>query len=65
MKVGDLVIIKEYGSTHAPNGTIGVIIEELSLSTPGTMHSAYRVQCSNGYVTRHADFCLEVINESR
>ena len=66
MKVGDLVVIKKYGSRHAPDGTMGLIVEELPLSGPSShFHQAFRVQCQTGYVARMTDFCLEVISESR
>ena len=66
MKVGDLVKIIRYGSRHAPDGTMGIIIKELPLSGPSSdFHQAYGVRCQNGYLARHADFCLEVISESR
>ena len=66
MKVGDLVMVKKYGSRHIPDGTVGLIIEELPLSGPSShFHEAYRIQCQNGIEGRFTDFCLEVINESR
>jgi hypothetical protein len=66
VKVGDLVIITSYGSRHAPNGTMGVIVKELPLTGPSSdFHQAYHVQCQNGHIAHHADFCLEVISESR
>ena len=66
MKVGDLVVIKKYGSRHAPDGTIGLIIEELPLSGPSShFHQAFSIQFQNGYVGRMTNFCLEVISESR
>jgi len=66
MKVGDLVKIIRYGSRHAPNGSMGIIIEKLSLPHPkARYHQAYHVRCNNGYIARHADFCLEVVSEGR
>ena len=66
MKVGDLVMIKKYGSRHAPDGTIGLIVEELPLSGPSShFHQCFSVQFQSGYVGRMTDFCLEVISESR
>jgi len=66
MRIGDLVMIKKYGSRHAPDGTVGLIIEELPLSGPSShFHQAFRIQFQNGYVGRMTDFCLEVISESR
>jgi hypothetical protein len=67
MKVGDLVTITSYGSRHAPNGTMGIIIEKLPFDPRESAwkHQAYHVHCQNGYLARHADFCLEVVSESR
>ena len=66
MKVGDLVKIARYGSRFAPNGTMGIIIEKLPIPEPKTRyHQAYRIQCNNGQIARHANFCLEVVSESR
>jgi len=66
MKVGDLVKIVRYGSRHAPNGTMGIIIEKLPFDPceSAWKHQAYRVRCQNGYLARHANFCLEVLSES-
>ena len=65
MKVGDLVVVKKYGGRHAPDGTVGLIIEERSLSGPNSyMHQCFSVQFHDGYVGRMTDFCLEVINEA-
>ena len=66
MKVGDLVKIIRYGSRFAPDGTIGIIIEKLPIPEPkARYHQAYRIQCNNGQIARHANFCLEVVSESR
>ncbi len=66
MKIGDLVTIKKYGSRHAPDGTLGLIIEELPLSGPSShFHQCYSIQFENGYFGRMTNFCLEVINEGR
>lgn len=64
VKVGDLVKIARYGSQLAPDGSVGLIVEEIQLD-PRSLHKAYRVQCIEGYVARHADFCLEVVSEGR
>lgn len=65
MQVGDLVKIIKYGSRHAPDGTVGLIIEKLPFDPceSSWKHQAYRVQCTNGYRARHAEFCLEVISD--
>ena len=66
MKVGDLIKIVEYGSRHAPNGTLGIITKKLPKPCPHERyHQCYEVRFDNGYTGRHADFCLEVISESR
>ena len=66
VKVGDLVKIIRYGSRFAPDGTMGIIIEKLPIPEPkARYHQAYSVQCNNGHVVRHANFCLEVVSESR
>jgi hypothetical protein len=65
VKVGDLVKIIRYGSRHAPNGTVGLIIEEIKNDDPYNMHTAYHIHCVNGHIARQANFCLEVISESR
>ena len=66
MQIGDLVMIKKYGSRHAPDGTIGLIIDELPLSGPSShFHRAFRIQWQTGYIAKMTDFCLEVISESR
>jgi len=65
MKVGDLVKIIRYGSRHAPDGSLGIIVEKLPLDPRESSwkHQAYCVRFNNGYVGRSADFCLEVISE--
>ncbi len=66
MKVGDLVKIVRYGSKHAPDGSIGVVIEKLPFVEQDTRaHPTYKVLFNNGYIGRHAGFCFEVINENR
>jgi len=65
MKVGDLVKIIRYGSRHAPNGSVGLIIEEIENDDPFKRHTAYHIHCNNGYIARQADFCLEIISASR
>jgi len=66
MKVGDLVMVKKYGSRHTPEGTLGVIIEELPLASPSVrFHKAFKVEFQDGYMSRFASFCLEVVSESR
>jgi hypothetical protein len=66
MRVGDLVKIIRYGSRHAPDGTVGLIIEELPFDTRESSwkHRAYRVHCVNGHIARQAEFCLEVLSEA-
>ncbi len=65
MKVGNLIKIVNYGSRHAPNGTMGIIIKKLPKPhPPERYHQAYEIRFNNGYIGRHADFCLEVISES-
>ena len=64
MKVGDLIKIVNYGSRHAPNGTMGIITKKLPKPHPPEHHhQAYEIHFNNGYVGRHADFCLEVLSE--
>jgi len=66
MNVGDLIKIVEYGSRHAPNGTLGIITKKLPKpSTHKIHHQCYEVRFDNGYIGRHADFCLEVLSENR
>jgi hypothetical protein len=65
MKVGDLVKIIRYGSRHAPNGTMGIIIERLESENPYRDLTSFRVHCHNGHIARQAHFCLEVISEGR
>ena len=66
MKVGDLVVVKKYGSRHAPDGTMGLIIEKLPLSGPSShFHQCFSIQFQDGYIGRMTDFCLGVISESR
>ena len=63
MKVGDLVVVKKYGGRHAPDGTLGLIIEQLPLAGPSShFHQAFRVQCQNGFEARLTNFCLEVVD---
>ena len=64
MKVGDLVRIKEYGRRFAPNGTVGIITKKLPKWNPHRIyHQCYEVRFNNGYIGRHAHFCLEVVSE--
>lgn len=66
MKVGDLVKIVRYGSRHAPDGSIGIVIEKLPFVGQGPRaHPTYRVLFNNGYIGKHAGFCFEVISEIR
>ena len=66
MKVGDLIKIVEYGSRHASNGTLGIITKKLPKPfTHHIYHLCYQVRFDNGYIGRHANFCLEVVSESR
>ncbi len=65
MKVGDLIKIVEYGSRHAPNGTLGIITKKLlKPSTRKIHHQCYEVRFDNGYIGNHADFCLKVLSEA-
>ena len=63
MQVGDLVKITRYGSRYAPNGTVGLIIEEIENDDPYNRYTAYHIHCFDGHIARQAEFCLEVINE--
>lgn len=66
MKVGDLVRIVRYGSRYAPDGTIGVIIKKKENTEPfRRLDAVYYVHCADGHVARHANWCLELINEKR
>ncbi len=66
MKVGDLIKIVEYGSRHAPNGTLGIITKKLPKPYPHERyHQCYEIRFDNGFIGRHANFCLEVLSESR
>ena len=65
MKVGDLVKIIRYGSRHAPDGTMGIIIKKLESDNPFRDFTTFHIHCYNGHIARHAHFCLEVISESR
>lgn len=66
MKVGDLVKIVKYGCRFAPDGSVGIIIEELPRYSPKfPQNQAFKIQFQNGYLGRHVDFCLEVLSESR
>lgn len=66
MKVGDLIKIVEYPSRHTPLNTRGIIIKELGRPFEHQIyHQCYEVRFDNGYIGRHADFCLEVLSESR
>ena len=64
MKVGDLIKIVEYGSRHAPSGSTGIITKKLPMGEPKSLHhQCYEIRFNNGYIGRHADFCLEVLSE--
>ena len=64
MKVGDLVKIVEYASRYTPLGTMGIITKKLPMHEPKARHhQCYEVRFNNGFIGRHADFCLEVISE--
>jgi hypothetical protein len=66
VEVGDLVKIIRYGSRFAPDGTMGIIIEKLPIPEPKARHhQVYHIRCQNGSIAHHANFCLEVISESR
>ena len=64
MKVGDLIKIVNYASRYTPLGTMGIITKKLPKPEPKAMHhQCYEVHFNNGFIGRHADFCLEVISE--
>jgi hypothetical protein len=69
VKVGDLVRIIRYGSRHAPDGSIGLIIEKLPFGPGKTNatrhHQVYKIRCNNGSMASQAEFCLELVSESR
>ena len=66
MKVGDLVKIVEYASRHTPLGTMGIVTKKLPKPYPHRIyHQCYEIQFNNGYLGRHANFCLEVISEAK
>ena len=65
MRVGDLVRRKEYASRHTPLGTMGLITKKLPKPYSHKIyHQCYEIRFNNGYIGRHADFCLEVVSEA-
>ena len=66
MKVGDLVKIVAYASRYTPLGTMGIITKKLPKPYPHERyHQCYEIQFNNGFLGRHANFCLEVISEAK